>query len=328
MKRAKFVLVGVVCLAGVWLWSGVSRADDAVRGQTAASDKVSDKGPASDVAFNSYVDMSVVAYAWDTLNSELLTDVTLQMLEGERVLRRPHHIITADQLMNTAVRVAVDNRDTASLGRLSQAATASGRSQLTEQIRMSEKLMAASRGDQVTSVASVGTTSTEQFERQQAVLAEIRRAKLSGSGDTLAAIEKDLGSSQALTEQQRKDLTQCLQSAKASMSQADAGSGVDRATLEQLSGVSRQWGMPFPPSGINYPGWGWPQQNVTTWYRNPYDPAANISIPGTNRNFAQYVPGMGWVQGNQYVGLDGLPHGSTTTTDPWGRSSTTAYYKK
>src|SRR4051794_9036967 len=43
-----------------------------------------------DAAFDQYVDIQLMAHAVDALDAELLTDVGLQLAEGERILLRPH----------------------------------------------------------------------------------------------------------------------------------------------------------------------------------------------------------------------------------------------
>jgi hypothetical protein len=328
MKMISIVLVSAFSVA-ICSWGGSVRADDPSADQANVSQAAAKAFDATDVAFDRYVDLALVAHAWDTLNSELLADATLQMLEGERVLRRPNRVISADQLLQASIKVAIDNHDATSLDRLAQAASESGRAKVAEQIAQAEKLMAASRGDKNVSVASVDETSADQFDMQQSVVLEIRRAKLSGNADTLNAIEKDLASATALTEPQRKDLSRRILDAKASIAAGDTSSDATQNPLDKLSGASRQWFGPmggFPPQGVGFPPY-YPQ-HTTTWFRNPYDPGANIAIPGTNRYYSYYNPGQGWVRGNQYIGLDGRPHGSHTQMDPWGGSSTTAYYKK
>jgi hypothetical protein len=325
MKKSSLVLLSAVSVAMCCL-GGMVRGGEPPTGQGDVSQAVAKAFDASDVAFDRYVDLAIVAHAWETLNSELLTDTTLQMLEGERILRRPHRVITGDQLLQTSIKVASDNHDGKSLDRLEQAAKDSGREDVADRIAQAKKLMAASRGDKKSSVASVDDTSADQFEMQQSIVMEIRRAQLTGNADILNAIEKDLKSATALSDSQRKDLTRRLQSARASMSATDPASEDIQNALSKLSGATRQWPGGFPPQGVAFPPY-FPQHH-TTWYRNPYDPGANISIPGTNRTYSYYMPGQGWVRGNTYIGLDGRPHGSHTQFDPFGGSSTTAYLKK
>ncbi|MGV3483873.1 MAG: hypothetical protein ACO1RT_05605 [Planctomycetaceae bacterium] len=241
----KKVYLAAMCAALTVGGAGL-HADDGDKAQPVNAGQMAAAASASDVAFDRYVDLSVLATAWDSLNSELLTDVALQMLEGERVLRRSHHAISADQLLSTAVKVAVEKQDTASLARLAKATEESGRQKLTEEIRIAEKLLANSRGDGRAKDAAA-EMSADQLEMQRSVLAEIRRAKLVGDPDTLNAIEKDLAAASALTEPQRKQLLQQINEAKSSTSPADASQQAARETLEKLSGESRQWNVPYPP---------------------------------------------------------------------------------
>lgn len=325
MKKSSMVILSAITVA-ICSLGGMVRGGDPPTEQGGVSQAVARVFDASDVAFDRYVDLAIVAHAWDTLNSELLTDATLQVLEGERILRRSHRVITGDQLLQTSIKVASDNRDGKSLDRLEQAAKDAGREDVADRIAQAKKLMAASRGDKKASVASVDDTSADQFEMQQSVVREIRRAHLTGNGDILNAIEKDLKAATALSDSQRNDLTRRIQDARASMAASDSASEDIQNALSKLAGATRQWPGGFPPQGVGFTPYF--PQHYTTWYRNPYDPGANIAIPGSNRTYSYYLPGQGWVRGNTYIGLDGRPHGSHTQFDPFGGSSTTAYLRR
>src|SRR4051812_1913645 len=67
-------------------------------------------GPATssnevDVGFERYVDPEMLASAWDAKDAELLTDLALQIAEGERILLRPRRGISADQALHVAALV-------------------------------------------------------------------------------------------------------------------------------------------------------------------------------------------------------------------------------
>jgi hypothetical protein len=64
---------------------------------------------------------------------------------------------------------------------------------------------------------------------------------------------------------------------------------------------------PFGPPLIHIPGA--PGNNV---WLNPgrFNPGAGVPLPGSSQSFSQFVPGLGWVTGSTWVGLDGLPHGN------------------
>src|SRR5262245_61010621 len=80
-----------------------------------------------DPAFERYVDMEALAEAWEDRDAEALTDIGLQLAEGERVLLRSHKGITAEQVLTVAARLAADQRDKKTLQRLSRAAEAQKR---------------------------------------------------------------------------------------------------------------------------------------------------------------------------------------------------------
>src|SRR5437764_15129181 len=71
-----------------------------------------------DPAYDRFVDLDQLSTAWEQKDPELLTDIALQLLEGERVLLRPNKYITADQVFNLAIKVAADTKDTPALKRL------------------------------------------------------------------------------------------------------------------------------------------------------------------------------------------------------------------
>src|SRR3990170_1248000 len=49
-----------------------------------------------DPAFDRYVNLALLGTAWADLDSSLMTDVAFQLIEGERVLVRPHRVISTD----------------------------------------------------------------------------------------------------------------------------------------------------------------------------------------------------------------------------------------
>jgi len=61
---------------------------------------------AVDPAFNAYVSPELLQLATDSADPELLTDVALQLMEGERILMRPHQEISSEEVMRLAYRLA------------------------------------------------------------------------------------------------------------------------------------------------------------------------------------------------------------------------------
>src|SRR5438034_1860067 len=84
----------------------------------------------NDPAFDKYVDLDLLARAWNEKNAEMLTDIALQLVEGERVLLRPHKAVSADLVFAMAVKIAKEKYDNDNLKRLSKVLEASKKSEL------------------------------------------------------------------------------------------------------------------------------------------------------------------------------------------------------
>ena len=68
--------------------------------------------------------------------------------------------------------------------------------------------------------------------------------------------------------------------------------------------------------------------NNTYVHTSRYGAAANIAVPYTSRNYYTYSPGIGWVQRNRYVGIDGRWHGSDTFRNPYTGTTTRRFFKR
>lgn len=58
------------------------------------------------------------------------------------------------------------------------------------------------------------------------------------------------------------------------------------------------------------------------------NPFSNIPLGGTTSSFGYWVPGLGWVSGTSYIGLDGKPHGTTVIPGGPGGGSVIHHYRK
>ena len=74
----------------------------------------------SDPAFDVYVNPATIGRAYAGIDAVLLTDVALQLAEGERILLRSRNGITATQGLQLALMAASSKQDTTSLERLSR----------------------------------------------------------------------------------------------------------------------------------------------------------------------------------------------------------------
>jgi hypothetical protein len=88
--------------------------------------------PARDAEFERFVHLQTIATAWAKRDSMMMTDITLQLIEGERVLRRPHPVVTSAETFSVAMWLTTENNDEASQRRLTMAAKQSGHSIVDE----------------------------------------------------------------------------------------------------------------------------------------------------------------------------------------------------
>src|SRR3954447_19886394 len=96
-RRLAALLLGSALLA----WSG-----DDLRAQPVPLVDVTEL-PA-DPAFDMYIDLDLLADAWEDKNAPLLTDLGLAMAEGERILQRPRRGLTAADVFSGAIKTAAE----------------------------------------------------------------------------------------------------------------------------------------------------------------------------------------------------------------------------
>ena len=88
----------------------------------------------ADHGFDSYVSQEQIQQASDSGDPVFMTDVALQLAEGERVMHRSRRGITSAQMMKMAAKVAVNQGDNETLSRISRAVAKMGDSDLTREI--------------------------------------------------------------------------------------------------------------------------------------------------------------------------------------------------
>ena len=73
-----------------------------------------------DADFERFVRLNTLGAAWTQRDSEMMTDITLQLMEGERVLQRCHSAISSTEVGRAALWLASDNNDEPSRARLAR----------------------------------------------------------------------------------------------------------------------------------------------------------------------------------------------------------------
>ena len=85
-----------------------------------------------DPAFAQHINLLLLGVAWDNQDPALMTDLGLQLAEGERILMRSHKAIRSEQVLELAANLAGDRRDRATLARMAIVAKARGDKRLKE----------------------------------------------------------------------------------------------------------------------------------------------------------------------------------------------------
>lgn len=190
-----------------------------------------------DPAFDVYVNPLTIGRAYGSVDPVLLTDVALQLAEGERVLQRPRKAITARQALKLAVNAASQHHDNVSLERLAQFATLRQDQDLAAQIAIGRKLAAVTRDTSDRVMASVADVEVEQYECLKFCLRTIQQARLTGDARALVALESDLEIT--IPEPIRDSVRKQLADARASIPESDNDNEPLIRALQRLEAASR-----------------------------------------------------------------------------------------
>ena len=196
----------------------------------------------SDPAYDRYIDLALLSAAWEEKDAELLTDVALQLAEGERVMLRPHKGITSDQVFAAAVRVGAERKDKAILARLSKILTTLGKQELAAEAKLAGQLADKSRAFDPALNVPVEGTSVEVFLLLKDTVEAIRSTKISRNAKGLEAIVKEIPKMTELAEAQRKALLKLAKEAQANLPKDAKEVDPIADALDKLSDESRKPG--------------------------------------------------------------------------------------
>ena len=196
----------------------------------------------SDPAYERYVDLALLSAAWEEKNAELLTDVALQLAEGERVLLRPHKGITSDQVFSAAVRVGAERKDKAILARLTKILTTLGKAELAAEAKLAGQLADKSRAFDPALNVPVEGTPVVVFLLLKDTVEAIKSTKVGRNTKGLEAIVKEIPKMTELSEAQRKALLKLAKEAQANLPKDAKEVDPIASALAKLSDESRKPG--------------------------------------------------------------------------------------
>lgn len=223
----------------------------------------------TDPAFEKHVDISLVAMALETLQPKLLADVGLQIAEGERVLHRPHHAVSADQVLTLAVKAAAEDNDNETLERLARASETLGKKSIADAVESATQLVGDSRAILPGGLVSIDDISTDSLLLMRGYLDRVRRAKLLGDFNSLKELETRLKRENGLNKERSDYLLKLVQEAKETVPEDNDNEGI-----MLLASASRGWGLSdLDPtnrnSGIRQAGRNFDRERLKMMSRSP-----------------------------------------------------------
>jgi len=131
---------------------------------------------APDPAFDVHVSPATIGRACASFDAALLTDVALQLAEGERVLLRTRTGITAAQALKLAAKAAGTQHDNTSLERLAKFATLRNDTNLATQVAAAQKLAGTIRGTTVRLRVPIEEIDVDEYTRIRYCVQRMKRS--------------------------------------------------------------------------------------------------------------------------------------------------------
>jgi len=145
----------------------------------------------SDSAFDIYVNPLHIGQAWHSADAALMTDVALQLAEGERVLFRARKGFSAKEAFEVAVRIATERQDKAALERIAIHAAQTKDVELTASAAAALKLASVSRDTTSGMLIDPEQIDLKRFGLMHDCFGQIRMAKITGDVRSIEIIEKE-----------------------------------------------------------------------------------------------------------------------------------------
>jgi hypothetical protein len=214
----------------------------------------------ADPAFDRYVDLHLLGMAWNTGNAMQMTDVALQLLEGQRILHRPHRAISSRQVLETAARVAIEKHDAPTLERLAKLSEQPDDAGWRGKVAAALKLGGAARAINPALTFSVDEMSPAAYSAIHTLLEQIENARAARNGNALESLKQRLADNRDIPSKQRGYLEQLLADSASSLKgvtdpQEDAlAEAMNKLGAASRGGHGHGGGRPSRPSRpVNHP---------------------------------------------------------------------------
>jgi hypothetical protein len=203
--------------------------------------KMADPAPAAsttlsinDPAFDRYVDLSTLSAAVADVDAAALTDLALQLAQGEKTLLRSHRAVKAERIFDLAVKAAIEKRDTVTIERLAKGAGALGLKEAAEKISLAKSLASAPRSAKRELNVAIDDLSQESFKALQTWRLAVEAAKFAGNKKALTELVTEAEVIGDFKEGVRKQLKSLAEDALKSVPEGESDD-----VLEKLVSSSR-----------------------------------------------------------------------------------------
>ncbi|WP_437192282.1 hypothetical protein [Planctomicrobium sp. SH527] len=290
MKKFSFCAGALAVLLGLCVSPAVAQtateapADDAVVAEEMPVYTIPNE--LNDPAFNQYVDITLLGPAWSAKDAAALTDIALQLAEGERILLRSHKAGSSKDLLNLATKIAQSSDDKAALGRIEQAATHLKYDDVVASTKSSNKLAGASRRDEPAMKVDLNQTSLQGIATYSYLLDQLRNAELLSDKSALESFDSVIDTTSGLTEAQKEFLKRRSGEIKALPDDPATNQNRIIATIAKLEGDSRHGGH-----GGHGGGGGGFYMNIGS---GPGQLQIGIGGPGSGMGRPPYPPRQPW----------------------------------
>jgi uncharacterized membrane protein len=155
---------------------------------------------------------------------------------------RPHRGFSSQQLLQEAVRIAAEVKDTAALQRLRKIAETMGSAELKAKLVSAEKLASEARAADPALQISIGEMTPAVYAQLWDYLHAIQGAGLTGDTTILKEIQGELANNTGIPEKQKKYLQKLLQEGQTSAAALPESQKQLGHSLNKLSDSSRRGG--------------------------------------------------------------------------------------
>lgn len=213
-----------------------------------------------DPAFRQYVDITLLQPAWVAKDADLLTDIGLQLAQGEKVLLRSHKAGSAQDMLKLAASIATRKSDKEAIARIEKAAKANNFADVAGEASQAAKLAATPRKADPALMVSLEQTNPADVAAFGLLIDGVHSAEILRDKAWLDEVDQKVGQYNNLTDSQKNYIKKILGEARSTISDKPIGNSVT-STIVKLDSVSRHhhhshWGHHHDDHHDDHHDWG------------------------------------------------------------------------